>query len=196
VKYAPDIFVGVDQAAVSGWCIHAQGSVHAHGITRNALEIVAVVESVRALAKDELGRVLVVLEEHGTHQHNATKKHQRSHTTLLGMGEARGWWVQEFARYGHPELLRLRVTSEDWRIRVLGVRNSLGTERLKEVAKQWAAGRARHALEDDNEAEAIALASWAALDGLSRLEAQRTQARIKALGKRNAKKQLELLKGA
>jgi hypothetical protein len=192
MKYTPDIFVGLDQAECSGWCIVAQGAVQAHGVTKDHQGIVAVFETVQRLCEGNLTRVLVVLEDHGGHLYNAGKSFQRNPKSLVTLGAARGWWEHEFGRAGHPESLCLRVTSADWRLRVLGARNSLGTERLKALAVQWAAGRALHPVSDDNEAEAIAIASWAALDGVARLEQRRTVGRIKARDKRGQAKQLGL----
>jgi hypothetical protein len=199
MKYTPDTFAGIDQASRSGWCIVSQGIVVAHGVARGELDVVQVVAKVRELCAGDMTRVLVVLEDHSdvplsnkARFGRRTGAPERNTASILGMGDARGGWRQEFGRFGHPESLRMLVTSEDWRMRVLGVSNRLGTDALKDEAKRWAQGKVGAPVEDDNEAEAIAIASWAALDGVARLEQRRTVGRIKARDKRGAAKQLGL----
>ena len=191
MKYTPDIFVGIDQAAHSGWCIVARGAAVAHGVACDELEVVRVVAKVRELCDSDLARVLVVLEDHSdvplsnkAQFDPRTGAPSRNTASILGMGDARGGWRQEFGRFGHPARLRMLVTSEDWRMRVLGVSNRLGTDALKDEAKRWATAKVRAPISDDNEAEAIAIASWAALDGMARMEHKRMTSRIKARVKR------------
>ncbi len=199
MKYTPDIFVGLDQAERTGWCLIASGRVLAHGVTRDEGEVVGVVAAVISASGGNLARVLVAFEDHSDIPLTNKSSHgrwggpQRNTASLLGMGDARGGWRQEFARFGHPSRLRLLVTSEEWRMRVLGLSNRHGTAKLKLAAKQWASAKLNELINDDNEAEAVAIASWAALDGIARLEQGRTAARIQARDKRQEKRQLELL---
>jgi ribosomal 50S subunit-recycling heat shock protein len=186
------VFLGVDQAAKSGYCIVESGRVQASGVAKTAADIVAVVDLVQLHAANDWRRVLVALEDHSTHVYNANAKYKRNPATLIGMGEARGWWVHELARRGHPEPLRVLVGLDDWRMRVLGISNRAGGERCKAEAVRWAKQRALHELADDNEAEAVCIAHWASMDGLAHNEARKQKQRVADRGRRQAKKQLEL----
>ena len=202
----PKYVFGIDQAKVSGWAIaEVRGKAIASGIAKNHAERNAALSDSRFLQRGAFGAhyadVLVVFEDHSDFRmaygsnRKANGQHQkpiRTQASLLSLGAARGRWEELLDMYQHPERLRLSVTPKDWRARVLSSRQSVGTEELKERAKRWASAHVGRWIADDNEADAICIAAWGALDGLGVLMAERVQRRTKARIKRELAKQKPL----
>lgn len=202
----PKYVLGIDQGANAGWALaRVGGAVERSGVATTPAMRVAVlgmvlnqcVESINNGVNPEL--LLVVAEDHSdiplsnrarwTRTKGAPKRNTGS---LIGMGRSLGRWDGMLDWNAHPERLRIGVTSEDWRMRVLHCRNGLGTEELKERSKRWASGHVGRWIADDNEADAICIAAWGALDGLGVLMAERVQRRTKARIKRELNKQKPL----
>lgn len=190
------IVLGIDQARRSGWAVHDGRKIVQSGFVYNTPGMIGVVELVKAHAgSGGISSVLVVYEDHSGIPLHAKTRFQggqaptRNTATILGMGAAWGRWETALDLAGHNPRLRICVAPADWRLRVLGLVPSASTERCKATAKAWASQAVQGNVEDDNEAEAIAIASWGALDGKARLEAQRQARRMKDYQKRQAAKQ-------
>lgn len=205
----PKYVLGIDQGKHGGWAFaKVGGSVFMSGVAKTPEARVAVVGHALNLITEELvdeglgivpDRLLLVYEDHSditlSNRAKWSRKHgapERNAGSLIGMGRSLGRWDGMLDWNAHPERLRLGVTSEDWRMRVLGCSNRLGTEELKERAKRWASAHTGRDVCDDNEAEAICIAAWGALDGLGVLLAQRVQRRTKDRIKRELAKQKPL----
>lgn len=195
----PKYVLGIDQGQRGGWAIAIIGGhVLDSGVATTPAMRVAVVQSAMQRGFDQEA-LLLAYEDHGdiplSNRARWTRKKgapQRNASTLIGMGRSLGRWEGVLDYYSHPERLRIGVTSEDWRMRVLHCRNALGTEELKERAKRWAQAHTGRDICDHNEAEAVCIAAWGALDGLGVLMARRLQQRTKARIKRELSKQKPL----
>lgn len=201
------IVLGIDQAKRSGWAIHNGLAAHvtalqglnvpcpiaASGFVHDTGGLVGVIEMAKALAHGS--EFLAVFEDHSGIPLQAKAKFargqapQRNAATILGMGAARGRWELALDLAEHPERLRLEVTPRDWRGRVLGLVPSASTERCKATACVYASRLIGHQVTDDNEAEAICIACWGALDGLAQLSAVRAERNMKARLVKAARKQ-------
>lgn len=198
------IVLGIDQAKRSGWAVHRAGVIAHSGFVHDTPGMVGVVELVKGLARAEPGaaagqtpmvNVLVVFEDHSGISLHHKAKFARGHAptrntaTILGMGRMYGRWELALDLVGHPERLRVSVEPRDWRGRVLGLVPSASTERCKDTAVAYASQLTGHNVGDHNEAEAICIACWGALDGMAGLERERARARMAARDKRSKAKQ-------
>jgi hypothetical protein len=84
---------------------------------------------------------------------------------VLALGGALWLWFDSLVRIGHPEDMRLGVTSRDWRRRVLGVSEAVGRDMLKDEAVRWAEAYAQKPGLTHDEAEGIAISAYASLHG-------------------------------
>lgn len=202
MKYSPTHVLGIDQARASGWCITPIGGT---ALQFELAESFAGRRYAADCALNAVGgdaaRLLVVFEDHSTISltHGTNRSARGNHrapirntASILGLGAARGRWDELLDMLEHPASLRLSVSPEDWRIRVLGCSNKPGTDELKERAKRWAMAHTQKSVCDDNVAEAICIAAWGSLDGLSVLQHGRKEQRVKARVKRAAVKQIPL----
>lgn len=204
MKYAPTHVLGIDQARASGWSLVPLGlglqRPHSYGLAvRHPARVQAL--QVALSAVQDIAKLLVVFEDHSkislTYGNNRGPggKHcapKRNTAGILGLGAARGRWDELLDELGHPEKLRISVPMDDWRMRVLGCSNKPGSEELKERAKRWAMAHTQDGICDDNVAEAICIAAWGTLDGLSVLQHGRKEERVKARVKRAATKQIPM----
>lgn len=200
---APTHVLGVDQAADSGWSIaRVGGRVLEHGMARGR----EAREGVIMRALDLSGgpeSLLFVFEDHSDiplfnkarYDHVKRIGPQRNAGSLIGMGRALGRWEGLLDHYAHPERLRIGVTSSDWRMRILGCSNKPGTEELKQRALRWARGATGAYVSDHNEAEAVCIAAWGALDGASVLAKGREVRRMAARTRRVRSRQGSLFYG-
>lgn len=195
--------LGLDQAARSGWGIgRLQGgrpTVLHHGVATDCVERRQVVELAIAVAGDPR-QLLVMFEQHdhmaldrltaNDHRTKRTGEHfvQRGPKQIHGMGKAYGRWEERLDDVGHPERLRLEAEPREWRRHVLG--NQWAS---KEDAIRWAAAYLRENITDPDEAEGCGICAFAMLDGVARLEARRQKARLYARGRREERRQLELV---
>jgi hypothetical protein len=179
--------LGIDQAVCSGWALHADGRIVASGLASTAQERANVV--VHALQLAAPRSLLVVLEDHGkmplmrNTQFDSWAKQAptRNAATLVGMGDARGRWREQLELAGVPMSHVLYVEPKVWRRAVLGRgAASLGTQAAKQLAVSWASKACGRTVTDDNEAEAVAIASWGAVAGRSAFRATQHAARARA----------------
>lgn len=204
MKYAPTHVLGIDQAATSGWAIApCGGRVFEHGVAKGRNGRLYALDRVYEHAH-QAANLLVVFEDHSGislsygGRKNADGSDQaptRNAAMLLGLGAARGRWDELLDGIGHPEALRLKVTPRDWRARVLGTGQSIGADALKARALLWASQHVGENLTDHNEAEAVCIAAWGAIDGVAMLEHGRKLVRLKGSVKRAAARQLPLMGG-
>lgn len=201
--------LGLDQAARSGWAVTSGRTVAAHGVVVNHAggsseaiwnEHRAVVARALSLAGDK-ARLLIVREKHDnfwrdyltTHDHKTERKGrqgapERSKSTGVGIGKPWGYWQAVLDSFGLPRRLRIDAEPCEWRRRIHGVVRG----DVKRAARDWASIDLGMIIADDDEAEAICLSRWGAIDGVMKLEAKLRDERVKARGKRNERRQLEL----
>jgi hypothetical protein len=207
MTYAPSHVLGIDQASTSGWAIAViavqpiAGQVVQHGVAKDHAGRVRALDEALKHVQGCIDDLLIVFEDHsgfsmayGSNR-SADGRHQaptRNAAAILGLGEAKGWWVSLLEGLGHPASLRLKVSPQDWRARVLGCSQSIGTDALKERALRWAKAHVRHGLVDHNEAEGICIAAWGSCDGMSVLQHGRREKRVAAREQRAESKQMPL----
>lgn len=142
------IVLAIDPARVSGWAIACDEQIIASGVAEEAHERRAVVARAASMATPE--RPLVVVYER-------SQRGKLSPTTWLGMGDARGRWLE------HVELeARLRrcdsvgVEPSVWRTLLWGAKR-FHRDYWKAIAVTYARSLGIEPRTDD-EAEAIAIA--------------------------------------
>jgi hypothetical protein len=194
VTLAPTVVLGVDQASRSGWALHRTGKIEASGVCKNARERALVVEMALALAGSPKA-LLVVLEDHtkmplsrNTQFDSFTKRApSRNAAVIIGMGDARGRWREQLELAGVPLSHFLMVEPRVWRKAVFGGgASSMGTDQAKALAVSWSSQLCGRRIEDDNEAEAVAIASWGGRHGLFTFQASLHEAQVKGRTKRRA----------
>lgn len=201
--------LGLDQAHRTGWGIGALVDglppvLVRHGVAKTHAERRAVVELALSYAGGDPRQLLVMFEQHDhmaldrlTAKDHRTKRSgqhfvQRGPKQIHGMGKAYGRWEELLDMLEHPERLRDEVQPRVWRQRVLGT--SRGTsDQLKLDAQTWASAMVGVLIDDPDQAEGIGITAFAMRDGVARLEQRRIATRIQARGKREEKRQLELI---
>jgi hypothetical protein len=153
--------LGIDQAARSGWAVHDLRRFCLHGVTTNADEQQHALRSMRKLPGFDVSRLLVLFEDH----RGIPAREGMPTETILGLGDARGGWRMLLEILKHPKSQRMLVAPQQWRA-VMGVRINLPRAAWKQSALFWASVVAGQPVTDDNEAEAMAIAQWGAVDGL------------------------------
>lgn len=201
--------LGLDQASRTGWAIGAlreglSPTLVRHGVAKTHAERKAVVELALEYAGGDPRQLLVMFEQHDhmsldrlTAKDHRTKRHgqhfvERGPKQIHGMGKAYGRWEERLNDVEHPERLRDEVEPRVWRQRVLGTSRG-STDQLKHLACTWATQRLCTPIEDPDEAEGVCICAYALIDGIARLEQRRIAARIQARGRRQEKRQLDLL---
>lgn len=202
--------LGLDQAARTGWGIGrleaGRPTILHHGVATNCVQRQEVVRLAIELAGEDPRRLLVCFEDHGkmpvtrltrydrdSRRQGRSGAPERSTASILGQGAAKGRWDELLDMAGHPERLRDEVEPRTWRARVLGTTRG-DTEQLKHLARTWATAYLGEPIEDADEAEGCGICAFAMLDGIARLEARRHKARLYARGRRNERRQLELVR--
>lgn len=163
----PCVILAIDQAAVSGWAIWAQGKLMQSGYTKTIPQQAPVVADALELAALQSLPLVVVFEDHSDiplqartrqDQFRRGETPERNTATILGMGAARGRWETTLALAGVPRRRWLKVPSKTWR-HLQGITGD-GNE-CKRIAKQLAARHAGRHIGDHNQAEAICIGWWA-----------------------------------
>lgn len=175
------IVVGIDQSmTASGWCVVRRCKPLVWGLARNARERRAVVLSVYRLAAVSGDDVRWYFEDHSEIDNSRRKRWTpdggaptRSNATDIGLGRALQGWIERLEDRDIPATRIQTVTPTRWRGAVLGKSAGLSTEAWKALAEQWASATVGQRIENDNVAEAIAIAMWGALAGEAKADFDR-----------------------
>lgn len=166
--------LGIDQAKRSGYALVELRSrrIVLHGWTLTSLQRRAALRRMLALPGFSVQRLLVVFEDHSTipltftrGQGADAKKVVMGKKSILSLGGQKGRWQELLELVEHPVAQCIDVEPDEWR-RVLSTGCNVGTEAWKRQAIMWATAVCQSVIRDDNEAEAIGIATWGAFDGL------------------------------
>lgn len=184
VARGPGYVIGIDQATCSGWAAVElkRRQCVLSGRAKTPAEQKHALLDLEALPGFSWREALVVMEDH---RHIPADK-GKSVGTLLKLGEARGRWHALLSVFDHPETHRILVQPQRWR-RILGTRAHLPRAAWKAQAKLWSSAVCARPITNDDEAEAICIASWGAWDGL----AQWARDTVKSLAPPAPKRRLE-----
>lgn len=167
------VILALDQAEHSGFAMHNGRAVCEWGLAKSAHDRGAAISEAFALRDKHEARLLVFYEDHS----EIPAKVRWPTPVILGMGDARGRWLEQLELLGHPRSWVVGVTMKAWRARTIGTHG--GTDAIKGRAVRFASALVKTAVEDHNTAEAIVIAQWAALDGVARFFAAREMAKAK-----------------
>ena len=161
----PGHALGIDQATCSGWGVVELENRRCvlSGSARTPAERTHALADIGALPGFAWRCCLVVLEDHSFIPANRGIPAR----ALLKLGEMRGHWNALLSLCDHPESHRILATPAMWR-KVMGTRVHLPRQAWKAQARDWASALCGRPIFDDDEAEAIVMASWGAWDGLAK----------------------------
>lgn len=156
------IILGIDQAATSGWCIverDAGGILGRHraldhGTCRRAIERREIIARAVAVAQGP-DRLVAVYEQHGV-----GRSERWTPATMIGVGDSRGRWLEALELADVPRRHCIGVPPAEWRRAMIGPRR-LDRAQWKAQAVLSCRGRGV-TVTDDDEAEAVLIALWAA----------------------------------
>jgi len=156
------IVLGIDQAAVSGWCIARRtatgtAEVVAHGVVTKAAERRDVIAQALLACDVASGERMAAVYE----AHTVGGGDRWNPATMIGMGDARGRWLESLELAGVPRRLCIGVTPYVWRSAMIG-RHRMKRHEMKAAAVLSCRGRGVTVASDD-EAEAVLIAMWGAL---------------------------------
>jgi len=178
------VILGVDQAINSGWSIRVGSRPVQSGeldvwdwearryVLRLAFDFAN--RPGRTLPSNRGNRwipewFVFVYEDHGS----APLASYKTTPQVLSLGGSRNLWLDSLNRMGHPQELRINVTSRTWRTKVLGLKAALRGDECKAQAVRWAEDHTGKRPLHHDEAEAICLSHWGSVDGMSELEHMR-----------------------
>lgn len=175
------ILLAVDQAATSGFAIGLLAGVQARAITvgtaRSAAERGKAIETAIALTRvqnETLADIHVIFEDHGDFYFG---KGNGSVPSLLGLGAARGRWLEQLELAGVKKGKVCKVATKDWRRAVLGLAGNASAERAKSAAVTHARAVIGQDVEHDA-AEALCILLWAARNLPASIETDKARASI------------------
>ncbi len=123
---------------------------------------------------------------------------QRNTDTVLGLGDARGRWLEQLELLGVTDSRILKVAPTTWRHAVL--KRRLPGQTWKATAVQYASVLVGSPIESDDVAEALCIAMWGAFAGVAKRAFKQVVANFKARERRRRKgeaaptgRQLDLL---
>jgi hypothetical protein len=111
---------------------------------------------------------------------------ERGPKQIHGMGKQYGRWEEQLDLFGVPESMRDEVQPNVWRRAIHGVTSG---DKIKQAAVDWAKRELREPMQTDDEAEAICIATFAALSGLAKLDGMRIHNRAVNQAKKQAASQ-------
>lgn len=162
------VALGIDQARRSGWAIcDSDHGIVLSGVATKCPHRILAIQRAILWAADRARPLVVVVEDHSRIPLKANRT-KRATATILGMGEARGRWLEICELLGLPWCA---VPPSEWRPRVLGISPYTHTSPAKAAAIRWARDRGGAEVSDD-EAEAQAIAWWGAHGPVARAQAR------------------------
>jgi len=168
----PIVVLALDQAAASGWCVRDGVQPVVWGLAKTCEDRRQAVIQARNVATVCNARLLVFYEDHSS----IPASRKRNTATILGMGDARGRWMEQLDMAGHMRSWVVGISPDEWRQRTIGTYGT--TEQIKQRAVAYAnsllVGRGR--VDDHNVAEAIVMAHYAAFDGVANFLGKRVRA--------------------
>lgn len=173
---APCHVFAVDQAAQSGWALHDLARIVDHGTVSGTHQMRDLLASLADYPGFALERCLVVFEDHAAipvdyrarfDPRTGEGPKRNPQRTMIGLGAALGAWRTLLDLAGHPSAQRMLVTPSEWRRVLRGCRFGQADD-WKSAAVRYATALTRHAMDSDDEAEAVVMSVWGAVDGLHR----------------------------
>lgn len=158
---APRVTIGVDQATTSGWSIHLGPRPIASGVV-NIWDHARRRDVLREAMALSAAPFLFAYEDHS----KCPLSSYKSTGQVLSLGGALWLWFDSLCRIGHPETMRMGISSRDWRWRVLGLSERAGRKVLKAEAIRWAEAHTRKVGITHDEADAISVSAYGAIDGM------------------------------
>jgi hypothetical protein len=153
----PVVILGIDPARSSGWALWASGHIDAFGVCGHARDRQDAVRLAQHAAAD-LDYPLVIVYE----RHTVGGGARWNPETMMGMGEARGRWLEQLELAGVKRSHVIGVTPGTWRRAALGASTGrMQRDGLKALAVQSCKARG-YPVTNDDEAEAILIALWGA----------------------------------
>ena len=149
------IVLGIDQAATSGWAIARRANGAAKVLESGTVRGAVARRDVIARAVS-LGEPLAAVYE----AHTVGGGRHWNPATILGMGDARGRWLEALELAGVPRRLCIGVEPYTWRAAMIG-RHRLTSDAWKAQSMLACSGRGI-AVASDDEAEAVLIALWGA----------------------------------
>ena len=152
-KAAPDfVAIGIDSGRESGWAVAADAkTILAAGVATTPADRIDAVEHAEALARERSLPIVTVLEKWGAGG-------WQTHSTIIGMGEQRGRWLEVLELYLQIEKKHIvQPHPNQWRTAFFEQKDWFGKKspELKRLACTYTG------VPDHNEAEARLLAMYA-----------------------------------
>lgn len=171
----PPVVIAVDQATECGWSIHLGRRPLASG-TLNIWDWAKRRDVLReAHALSPQTPFLFAYEDHS----RAPLRSYKWTGQVLALGGALWLWLDSLRRMGHPDDMRLGITSREWRRVVLGASERLGRDECKAQAVRWAQAYSGKPGLGHDESDAIALGAYASLYGEAEIRAREARGRAK-----------------
>jgi hypothetical protein len=149
------VILGIDPGQVSGWAVAVDTeTVIASGTARTAADRREAVGHAWQLASDRGASVRVALECPPTFGGRLN--------TAIGLGLARGRWLEWLELQGYSAARVLKVTPDVWRRATHGVYRAQGADRKEREAAYKRAAVAFTSIAQPDAAEAACIALWAA----------------------------------
>ena len=172
--------LAIDQAEISGVALgslldHAQLSRAIICTVKGAPERSDVARAAIELCAGDVSSLAVVFEDHGGFKFSRGNMSVRS---VMGMGAARGRWLEALELVGVKTSRIYRVSPETWRGAVLGLSKRVKADVAKAKAVEWARAVTGMVEVQTDAAEALAILHWAARNLPAQIEASKAAAAI------------------
>jgi hypothetical protein len=151
------VILGIDPGQVSGWALGVDHErILEHGTARNASDRRAAVERAWQVAADRGAPVKVAMEWVTAGGGGAR--------TAMGIGQARGRWLEVLELAGYSAARVIRCTPYQWRTGTHGVVRSTASTREARTSEYKAAAQAYTGIAQPDAAEAACIALWGAAE--------------------------------
>lgn len=161
------IVLAIDPGATSGWSLYLGDTYVASGAAKSCEVRTSAIDALRALTEREgyaslkAAPVVAAVEMWtvGGRKGRAGKGDRWNPSTMIGMGAARGRWLEQLALAGLPDRRVLSVVPQTWRT-ILAPFPRTTTEQAKASAVRLAKAIAGRDVGPD-EAEGVMIGRWA-----------------------------------